>query len=138
MARPKRRADCHPDRNHHAKGYCKSCYGATEYAADPTRIDRWAQAHPEQVRLAARKARLKRQGTTPEAFAAQIVSQGGRCWICRTPLYRPEQDHAHTEPPTARGVLCHPCNVVLGMAFDDPTILRAAADYLDYWTLPRK
>lgn len=42
-------------------------------------------------------------------------------------------DHHH---PTglARGVLCRPCNLAIGNMSDDPSRLRAAADYLEKWT----
>jgi len=50
-------------------------------------------------------------------------------------------DHDHqccppTKPATScgkcvRGTLCRGCNLILGYAKDNPTLLRALADYLD-------
>jgi len=39
-------------------------------------------------------------------------------------------DHCHTTGQT-RGLLCKPCNFILGIAEDDSKRLRALADYLD-------
>ena len=39
-------------------------------------------------------------------------------------------DHHHTAG-TFRGILCHQCNVALGMMQDDPLRLRLAAEYVE-------
>ena len=38
-------------------------------------------------------------------------------------------DHDH-ETGDVRGVLCNPCNIILGKAKDNPDILKNAANYL--------
>lgn len=43
-------------------------------------------------------------------------------------------DHDH-ETGLIRGILCHDCNMALGMAQDNPLILRAIADYIENYTL---
>jgi hypothetical protein len=58
--------------------------------------------------------------------------QGGVCAICETDT--PDErgwvvDHCHTSK-SVRGILCHHCNVMLGMARDNPATLAAAISYL--------
>ncbi len=75
-----------------------------------------------------------------EQFDALWQSQNGQCAICHDPL-RPgngthiDHDHAcctgeKTCGECIRGLLCGQCNRMLGCARDNPTILRAGADYL--------
>lgn len=60
---------------------------------------------------------------------AMILSQEGRCAICRTQLIKAHLDHSHTNGK-ARGVLCHLCNKGLGVFFDNTLFLEAAIVYL--------
>lgn len=70
-----------------------------------------------------------------EADYSEILSaQGGLCAICRD---APEGkrsllfvDHCHTSKQV-RALLCHRCNVLLGMSKDRPAVLREAACYLE-------
>jgi hypothetical protein len=39
-------------------------------------------------------------------------------------------DHDH-KTGRVRGILCHRCNLLIGMGLDDPDLLRAAASYLE-------
>jgi hypothetical protein len=62
------------------------------------------------------------------------------CVICQTKFYeqivkerkpkRPVVDHCHSTG-VIRGILCSNCNAILGIALDNPEILRRAANYLD-------
>jgi hypothetical protein len=73
-------------------------------------------------------------GISLEEFDALVTAQEGRCAICRTDTpggkgsWHVDHDHATNR---IRGLLCHPCNLMLGHAQDDPARLRAAAAYLD-------
>lgn len=77
-------------------------------------------------------------GISIEDYKAKIVAQNGVCAICYKPetaarggkikMMSVDHDHATGE---VRDLLCHACNVVLGLAKDDPEILRKAADYLE-------
>jgi 5-methylcytosine-specific restriction endonuclease McrA len=40
VTRKNRKADCHPDRKHYAKGKCQECYNASRYAQNP---EKWKQ-----------------------------------------------------------------------------------------------
>lgn len=83
----------------------------------------------------------KAHGMLLEEYEARLAEQGGCCAICR----RPESakwtrkwrsrigfvvDHCH-RTNTIRRILCHSCNVGLGLFADDPTVLRTAAAYLE-------
>lgn len=82
------------------------------------------------------------------AYEKMYEAQGGVCFICKRPETRKSQngnvyllvvDHDHTccnsNKKTCgkciRKLLCHACNVVLGMAEDSPDRLRQAAFYLE-------
>lgn len=70
-------------------------------------------------------------GLTPEQHEEMVSAQRGKCAICgQAPSHRLHVDHDHTTG-AVRKLLCRPCNYALGNAKDDPTRLRAMADYLD-------
>lgn len=80
-----------------------------------------------------RAGHLKRKyGMTIEDYDGMLEAQGGGCAICGRPP-RPDislhVDHDH-ETGRIRGILCWPCNNLLGDVQDDPARLYAAADYL--------
>lgn len=73
-----------------------------------------------------------------EEYEQMLADQGGKCAVCGcaedTKWTRDRVgfvvDHCH-ESGKNRGILCHPCNVGLGMFKDNPAALRAAADYIE-------
>lgn len=117
---------------------CKECQIAINKA--------WQEKDPERARAIWRKASLKhgrakslkhKYGITETEYEDRLLSQEGRCPICglsasetkgRNPG-RLNVDHDH-ETMVIRGLLCGPCNLILGQAHDDPNILLAAAAYL--------
>lgn len=91
---------------------------------------------PDQVRGRGLESQLKcKYGMSEASYEALLVSQGGRCKICRSD--RPEGgrwwrfvvDHDH-QTGKVRGLLCPRCNRMLGFAKDDCTILTQAVLYL--------
>jgi hypothetical protein len=104
-----RKADCHPDRPHYAKGKCRNCWRDSRRDAEPyhKRQQTW------------RRASLKRSfGITPEQHDAMRASQGDRCAMCRRDFGtkiadRPHVDHCHATGKV-RGLLCFRCNTALG------------------------
>lgn len=73
------------------------------------------------------------QGATYASKMERLRAQGNVCAICKTDA--PDgrgwhQDHCH-QTKRQRGVLCGLCNGALGLAKDDPKLLRRMAAYLE-------
>jgi len=68
-------------------------------------------------------------------YTALLESQGNRCAVCRRDNSGQRDwhvDHDHVNGKI-RGLLCNPCNLLLGLAADDADVLRQAALYLDQY-----
>ena len=115
----------------------------------------YRQRHPERARQQVKNAFSKHKdryaatkfrrwlhnkyGISEQDYSALLEKQKGSCAIChksqqcadktkrRTRLY---VDHCH-KTGRIRGLLCFKCNVLLGCAGDDATLLRRAIAYLD-------
>lgn len=74
-------------------------------------------------------ARAWRYGVSEEDLLAMLEAQGGVCAICPKQMSKPCVDHDHATGQV-RGLLCHGCNTMLGLAGDDPERLNAAIAYL--------
>ncbi len=99
--------------------------GKARYAVKKYRMN--AQSYANHLR--------RRYGLTMSQRDEMIRASGNRCQCCKVPFSeivgkRPSIDHCH-KTGVVRGILCDNCNWLIGHAFDDPKILRAAADYLD-------
>jgi hypothetical protein len=82
---------------------------------------------------AKRRARnLKRYGIDERQFQAMKEKQHGLCDICVKPLpARPHVDHDH-KTGRVRGLLCWPCNRLIGFARHGKSYLfENAVNYLD-------
>jgi Recombination endonuclease VII len=83
-----------------------------------------------------RRQNLKRAGgMSPEEYDEMYERQGGCCALCGEPSGNGPMlcvDHDH-KTGRRRELLCHNCNRGLGLLGDDPTRLRAAADYVEKW-----
>lgn len=80
-----------------------------------------------------------RYGLRKHEFTEILASQGGRCAICRATAPGSRDwhvDHDHVSG-RVRGLLCSPCNTFIGLAKEDPDVLRQAAQYLDESLLRR-
>jgi hypothetical protein len=90
----------------------------------------------------ARNSERKRlYGITTEEMVALFEGQGSCCAVCQTQKVRSQKgwhiDHCHSSNKV-RGILCHHCNVALGMAQDKVTTLRSAIRYLNKHSNPRR
>ena len=100
--------------------YCKPCWITM------------TRSHPK-FKEWQRISKLRRlHRLTPDAFAALLAAQGGRCAICGTDE-RPKKnwhiDHDHTTG-RIRGLLCVRCNNALGLLGENPATFDRAAAYL--------
>lgn len=59
------------------------------------------------------------------------TDQDGKCFICaeHVPSDKIHVDHCHNTN-VVRKLLCHHCNVILGLAKESPEILEKCAEYL--------
>jgi Recombination endonuclease VII len=77
----------------------------------------------------------RRYGITAEEADHLLAGQGGMCAICKTaPANHVDHDHA---TGAVRALLCFNCNGGLGQFRDDPHVLRAAAEYVEFHRLSR-
>ncbi len=112
--------------------YCKQCVAR--------RMARYRKTNRAQTNASARKSFLRaKYGMTEKQYAAMEEAQGGRCAICRQQeatvapcgeLRALAVDHNHTTG-AVRALLCAGCNAMIGLAMENPAILRAGADYLE-------
>ena len=94
---------------------------------------RWAANNPGKAKESGRRTKLKAYGITLEQYNAMFEAQGSVCKICGSASPRNRNgwslDHCHATN-RVRGILCHPCNVLLGLAGDSETTLLSAIEYL--------
>lgn len=100
---------------------------------------RYRQANLEAVRQYGLKYV---HGIDAAARAAMWQDQGGRCYLCERDmeLAAARVEHWHgcpghnskrSCPNCQRGLACHQCNVIIGLAGEDPAALRRIADNLE-------
>ena len=115
---------------------CRLCANAAS--------SRWYQDNRQYVlenrdRERSAGVKLKRYGLTLEQYESLLVAQGGVCAICKKPPVGERLciDHDHSCCPSEkacprciRGLVCRPCNLVLGNSGDNVTVLQDAIIYL--------
>jgi hypothetical protein len=98
--------------------YCKPCHNAR------SRASREKAGGSRTYHL------TRRYGITAAEADHLLGGQGGVCAICRSaPARHVDHDHATGR---VRALLCFDCNGGLGQFRDDPHVLRAAADYVEF------
>jgi len=99
----------------------------------------WREQNPEKRQLSEKKRSLKKKYNLDWSdYLVMFEVQDGKCAICNIPLsvhvneYFPSAcvDHCH-KTGKIRGLLCYSCNLVLGYARDDVSILDSAKAYLN-------
>lgn len=70
-------------------------------------------------------------------YQTLLEEQDGKCYLCGNDSWRNlAVDHCHTTGKVRR-LLCSPCNQALGLFYDNPEVMRKAADYVEAeFTLP--
>lgn len=118
--------------------YCRDCmkdYRLSRIDSERERIRKSRAENPEKWKEYSRKhdrtKRLNKHGLTRESFSQLAKQQDGKCLICQeVPSDILVMDHCH-ETGKFRGLLCRKCNAAIGQLYDDPELLRRAADYLE-------
>jgi len=103
--RSKRYREAHPEKN-------------------KARVAAWNKAHPQAMAAATTRSRWKRLGID----IATLPAKDDACLCGRSEKLTMDHDHVTGK---FRGWLCGKCNTILGMAGDDPDVLRLLATYLD-------
>jgi hypothetical protein len=77
---------------------------------------------------------MARYGLSEDAYDALLQSQNYSCALCKSKDPKRKQgfvvDHDH-DTGRIRGLLCHPCNIALGMLGDNVSGLQKAISYLE-------
>lgn len=135
---PKLLAEFKPDKRtpNGVDSHCRQCgkmksrtYRKNNLEQERTRGRNWQRAHTAQTRA-------RRYGVSPEKLATMMQEQKGLCPGCLRNLERLgtkkgwHVDHDHSTG-TVRGLLCAHCNLSVGQARDNATVLRRLAQYLD-------
>lgn len=111
-------------------------YGRQCVPCRKTRDKAYYETHKEEYYRRERNINLRYEyGITMADYDRMMAEQGNACQICRVHISKVKQtfcvDHVHGSKKV-RGLLCHACNVSLGLFKDNPVVLRRAADYLEY------
>jgi hypothetical protein len=117
-----------PSRGRYRQPYCKPC--------TTTKVKEWRHANKDKTRAHYQNAkgqrRRNRHKLSKDAEARLYGIRGNHCWVCGagegSKLLCFDHDH---DSGLVRGLLCTPCNLVLGNAKDNPALLRRAASYLE-------
>jgi hypothetical protein len=127
-------------------GICKGCSKITGEAyieENKDAVDTYHRKYFKDNKDRLREAHLKcNYGITLEDFNKILEKQNNCCLICginQSELkVKLNVDHDHSCCPgnkscgkCVRGLLCNHCNLTLGMARDNPKILRKLAEYLE-------
>ena len=90
----------------------------------------------ERMRSYRKRNKLRsRHGLTVEQYQSELKNRNGKCDGCDTVITgKICVDHCHNSN-SFRGILCHACNVSLGLCLDSAEILRKLADYAERFSL---
>ena len=81
------------------------------------------------------RTRGRRMGLSPGDYDAMFHNQSGVCDVCGAPERRRGRslavDHNHATG-VVRALLCHDCNIALGLLREQPEIARSLADYMEH------
>ena len=130
-------------RNEHGHKWCPSCsqwLAQDAFHKSSRQPDGLCGSCKDCGRVHARLTVFRRYSITEQRYDEILAAQGGVCAICKKDCRRGSLsvDHDHTCCPgvkscgkCVRGLLCRTCNQALGNLRDDPTLMRAAADYVE-------
>lgn len=128
----RRRSDCHPDKEHQARGLCAACY----YRWKKDNLPGYRERQQRNVRayfsakVTPERRRAFNYRITQEERARHLAEANGCCRICTRSDVELVIDHSHATG-AVRGMLCRRCNQGLGLFLDDSKLMRKAAGYLE-------
>lgn len=119
------------------KKVCKDCPPTSKRPAPyqgPRCATHWREEQKRRKAVAHETYAQRTYGLGPGDYARLYELQGGRCAICRratgaTRRLSIDHDHATEE---VRGLLCRPCNDLLGHARDELDFFKRAYRYLKF------
>ena len=129
--------------------YCKDCYAAWEALPEPKDPLRqrpiveksggrchthWKQALKARAKRAHEARVEKVYGLGRGQYEKLYEAQGGRCYICQVATGKTKRlavDHDH-KTGYVRGLLCSPCNRLLGHIRDSTLTAKRIVYYLNY------
>ena len=83
----------------------------------------------------------KLYGITLDDYEVMFYRQKCKCLVCGCimPMFgkTTHVDHCH-ETNEVRGILCSQCNTIIGLCYEDSSILASAIDYIDDWKLEKQ
>jgi Recombination endonuclease VII len=91
----------------------------------------WVSKNKEKNNIYKRKYQLnKKYNITLDQFNEMLFKQENKCGICGNTFLRiPDIDHNH-KTGKVRGLLCHNCNLIIGLAKDKLTTLNNAIKWI--------
>lgn len=105
---------------------CKDCFNLYRFE--------YYKQNPDKKKLTNRKSQLVKYKLTIDQFDQLYLKQQGRCLGCdvhQSELNkRISVDHCH-KTGQVRGLLCQPCNTILGLCKEDQIILSNLINYLN-------
>jgi hypothetical protein len=127
---------CHPNREHQAKGLCKNCYLTYLVHRNPElgkRRNEYSRIYRlKRLEYYRDKALQRNFGISSAQYTRLLESQHGCCAICKK---KPKVgralcvDHDH-QNEAVRGLICDVCNRLLGRIEADPARFASVARYL--------
>lgn len=117
--------------------WCKACHNTSVNRSREERVEKDPARERE---MTLRRLLQRKYGVDLEHFKSLSAAQDGRCAICRregsqqSRKHRLYVDHCH-DTGRIRGLLCHPCNVALGLLGESVERVKAAVTYLEKQSL---
>lgn len=110
--------------NKAGEGFCRLCRNITAVELRKRNITKF--------RTYDKIAQIKKTyGITKEDYENLIKKSNNQCMICGSPPLKKKLsiDHCHSTKKV-RGLLCHYCNMALGLFKDNTDIMQKAIEYL--------